>query len=260
MHNDSEDKTIPPQDAVTAFLDELPLPYLELDSNGVITCANRVARAMHPTEQGSLIGMLAWEAMPTDEQQQSYAAYLSLIESGAEPGPVQRNVYVNSGEFRVFEMHRRMIRNDEGKSVGMRILSLDVTEWACKMEEMRRENRWLECSLESAPEAVIISDTMGFIQRFNPSAEALLGWTAAEVVGQLIEEAVRVIAYSSPEGDEFSHAITVERRTHGIGTVLRKNGQQLRLLINTSPIIDTNGTAIGVVKSLHALNDSENNG
>jgi PAS domain S-box-containing protein len=230
--------------------DELPLPYLELDAYGVITRANRATYAMHPPDRGSLIGLLAWESMPTDEQQQNCAAYLTLMESGEEPGPVHRTVYVASGGFRTFEMHRRLIRDGAGKPIGMRILSVDVTESKRRLEKLRLEYRWLECSLQAALDAVVISDTMGFIQRLNPAAEALLGWKAEELIGQPIEKGIPLLDYSSADGSMLTHAIALERPTCGVATILDHQGRELRLEIRTAPVVDLeSGTVIGVVGS-----------
>jgi PAS domain S-box-containing protein len=242
------------EEAISAFMDELPLPYLELDSGGFVVRANKAAAVLSSAEHGSLIGMMAWAAMPTDEQQQSFATYLSLMQSGEEPHPVRRNLFVNPGEFRPFELHRRFIRDAAGKPVGMRVLGVDISSLCRELEEMRRTQRWLECSLESAPEAVIIFDAMGFIQRFNPAAEALLGWTAAEASGQCIETVVSIVEAEEPGGEGFNPAIAVERMLHGTATVVTRSGTRLRLEIHSSPVIDQKtGSAIGVVESLRPL-------
>jgi PAS domain S-box-containing protein len=257
MNNDPVTRPAVFVDATADAIEELPLPYLELDAYGAITRANLATYALHPPEQGSLIGLLAWESMPPDEQQQNCAAYLMLMETGAETPPVLRSIYVASGEFRTFEMHRRLIRDAAGKPIGMRILSVDVTDIRRELEEMRVAQRWLECSLEAAPAAVIITDTMGFIQRFNPAAEALLGCKVEDAMGQTIEQVLPVLDYSSPEGDEMNYSATLERRTRGIITIPGSKGHKLRLHIRTAPVLDKkSGAAIGVVCNLRRVEEA----
>lgn len=47
-------------DAAQDAIDELPLPYIEMDAAGIITRANRAALALYPREHGELIGRMAW--------------------------------------------------------------------------------------------------------------------------------------------------------------------------------------------------------
>jgi PAS domain S-box-containing protein len=248
MKMETLDKLSESVDAIAEFIDELPLPYLEIDARGVITRANLATREMHPPEQGNLIGLLAWEAMPLGEREQNCAAYLMLMETGKEPGPVHRNVYVRGGGFRTYEMHRKLMRDAAGKPIGMRVLSVDVTDMKHKLAEIQVENRWLECSLQSAPEAIVITDAIGYIQRFNAAAEALLGWKAAEVVAQAVENCLQILSYTSPQGTDFNHALTMERRTEGLAAALDREGRPLQLKILTSPVIDKkSGVAIGSI-------------
>ena len=119
-------------------IDELPLPYLEMDARGYITRANRATQALHPKELGSLIGRMAWELIASDEMEQSCAAYLSLMESGVDPPRVLRHFYTRSGEYRTYELHRSLIRDAEGRPAGMRMLCVDVTQAQRVLEEAQR--------------------------------------------------------------------------------------------------------------------------
>ena len=44
-------------------IDQLPLPYVEMDARGLITRANRAALALHHPEQGNLIGSSGWNML-----------------------------------------------------------------------------------------------------------------------------------------------------------------------------------------------------
>lgn len=167
--------------ATPDIIDELPLPYLELDASGVITRANRAALALHPIDRGELVGKSAWDFMAADEKDPSFAAYCSTLHTEEKPGAVHRSLYDRSGEFRTYEMHRSLMRDAEGKPVGMRMLCVDVTEAKKTLEEAHRSRLQLQSVMESIGEAVIVTDAVGFIRSVNPAAEALLGWKAAEL-------------------------------------------------------------------------------
>ena len=42
----------------------------------------------------------------------------------------------------------------------------------------------LQSILDTAPEAIVVLDAQGMVESFNPSAEVLFGYSAAEVVGR----------------------------------------------------------------------------
>jgi len=191
-------------------LDDLPLPYLELDDHGVITRANRATYALHPVGHGELIGKLAWDSMPPDEKEQSCAAYLQLLETGEEPKMVHRHIFDSSGQFRIYNMYRRFIRDEAGKPIGMRVISVDVTEASDALEETRRECRWLEHMVACMPVAVIVTDVVGVVSSFNAAAEDLLGWKADEAIGMVVEKILPFLEYNSTDGIMLDHGAALE--------------------------------------------------
>ncbi len=52
------------------------------------------------------------------------------------------------------------------------------------VKELEAKQRHMVCLLESARDAVLEMDTGGLITNWNGSAEHMLGWTAAEAIGQ----------------------------------------------------------------------------
>jgi hypothetical protein len=67
----SENLALPPlaaQAPLAAELEELPLPYLEIDAQGRVLRANCALQAIHHPGYGSLIGKSAWELLATDEE------------------------------------------------------------------------------------------------------------------------------------------------------------------------------------------------
>lgn len=82
-------------------IEELPVAYVEIDAFGAITGANRITRALHSRHAGELIGKMAWELMPTEEQELSFAAIVSAMETGIDPGVSRRSIYSSKESFRV---------------------------------------------------------------------------------------------------------------------------------------------------------------
>src|SRR5208282_1155512 len=103
-----------PQCALSREIDELPLPYVEIDAHGFITRANRATLALHHPGQGDLIGKSAWDLMAVDEKDRSSAAFLSHMESGEDPPVIMRSIFDRSGSFRAYEFHRSLMHDAGG--------------------------------------------------------------------------------------------------------------------------------------------------
>jgi PAS domain S-box-containing protein len=234
--------------------DELPLPYVEVDARGVITRANRASLALHHLECGQLIGKMAWDLVAADEKDTSFAAYCSSLESGEEPAMVRRSLYDRSGRYRCYEIHRSLVRDAKGDSAGMRMLCVDVTEAKKALEDARSTGIWLRSVMDSICEAIIVTDSVGFIRSVNPAAEALLGRQAAELAGMPIEEGLPILAYLSGDRTELTFTMSLESPSRGIATVLDRKRGEIHVGIGTSPIVEKEtGSTTGVVLVLRKL-------
>ena len=238
-------------DAPIDPLEELPVAYVELDAKGTVARANRVARSIHSSHCGELIGKSAWELMPTDEREQSCATLMAAMQTGEDPPVARRSIYTSSGAYRVLELHRNLIRDTLGNAVGMRVVTVDVTEADKALKEAERARVWLESVLASIPEAVIVTDALGLIRTANPAAEELLGWKTAELIAVPIERMFPVVNLVSNNGERLDFAMVLESRTKGVATLLNRDGRELQVEVSTSPIIDrVSGVTVGVVSLL----------
>ena len=243
-----------PQCAPSREIDELPLPYVEIDAHGLITRANRATLALHHPEQGELIGKSGWDLMAVDEKDRSSAAFLSLMESGEDPPVITRSIFDRSGSFRTYEFHRSLLHDAMGKPAGMRMVCVDVTEKARALEEARSAQHWLKSAMESLAEAVILTDILGVIHSVNPAAEALSGWSASGMIGKTIDELLPAQAFP-PDGSDFLDLrALLERPCKGTAGLLTRERKEVRVEISTSPIVDkASGSVSGVVAILRKI-------
>ena len=240
-----------PSDAI----DELPVAYVEMDAHGAITRANRMTNAMHSSHMGELVGKMAWELMPTEEQDLSCAAFVAAMETGIDPGIVRRSIYTSHETFRVYDLHRNLIRDDGGKAIGMRAVTVDVTDAVTAQQEAEKASQWLECVFASMPEAVIVTDALGSIRNANPAAEELFGWRAEEMVGREYEE---VFTPRSVDGQAEIGLVTVlSKSVRGMAKMIDRKRQELRVEISTAPMMDkARGITVGVVSILRRAEEA----
>ncbi len=104
-----------------------------------------------------------------------------------------------SGEWRWMEGRGRAIYDQGGKATMMYGLGIDITERKSTESVMLRQ----AAIFEHQTDAIILTDLKGRIIDFNPAAVRMLGYTAAEVLGQSIsifhpsEEAERVLQHGT---------------------------------------------------------------
>ncbi|MGA2350483.1 MAG: PAS domain-containing protein [Terracidiphilus sp.] len=241
-------------DCPSDALDELPVSYVEMDAHGAITRANRLSRLHHSADAGELIGKLAWELMPTEEQELSCAAFMMALEMRQNPPVARRSIYTSSGDFLVYELHRNLILDRQGQPVGMRVVSVDVSDAHRAYEEAERGRLWLESVLGALTDAVIVTDSLGLIRTVNPAAEELFGWKAAELIGKEVEKALPVLSCVSDDKAHPGFTIGLDERAQGVATMLDRECREVRVMIGSSPIVDRElGCTAGVVSVLRQV-------
>ncbi len=239
-----------PECASSREIDELPLPYVEIDAHGFITRANRATLALHHPGQGDLIGKSGWDLMAVDEKDRSSAAFLSHMESGDDPPVITRSIFDRSGSFRTYAFHRSLMHDAGGRPAGMRMVCVDVTETARALDEARRAQQWLENAMASLAEAVILTDILGVVQSVNRAAEELSGWRASDLIGKTIDELLPTQAFP-PGGSVFPGLrAPLDRPCKGTAVLLTRERKEVQVEISTSPILDKQSGSISGVAAL----------
>ena len=87
-------------------------------------------------------------------------------------------------------------------------------------ERVIESDAHLQSILDTVPDALIVIDSQGIMQSFNPAAERQFGWTAAEAVGQNVRMLMPQPYRGAHAGFVDRYQRTGERRIIGIGRVV----------------------------------------
>lgn len=118
---------------------------------------------------------------------------------------------------------------------------------------------WLAAIVQSSHDAIIGESLDGIITSWNPSAERVFGYTAAEVIG-------RPITLLAPAGlrDEQTQMLQQLRAGEYVDdfetTRVRKDGAVIDVSLTISPIRDPSGKIIGLSKVVRDVTDANKNG
>jgi PAS domain S-box-containing protein len=114
-------------------------------------------------------------------------------------------------------------------------------------QQVQRAMTRLAAIVESSDDAIISKDLNGVVMSWNPGAQKIFGYSAAEMIGSSI---LRII----PEDlrDEEAFILSAVKRGVGVTNLetrrRRKDGSVVGVSVTTSPIRDATGTVTGVSK------------
>ncbi|MDX1935216.1 MAG: PAS domain S-box protein [Capsulimonadales bacterium] len=127
------------------------------------------------------------------------------------------------------ETHSMVIRNADGQPIGMRGVTLDVSERHRASEALRLSEARLAGIIASATDAILCLDEQHRLVVFNRAAERVFGCPASEVLGQTID---RFLPAATQEGNAsvlrlFEESDASGNVSPGLRplTALRSNGE-----------------------------------
>ena len=105
----------------------------------------------------------------------------------------------------------------------------------------------LAAIVQSSDDAIVSKDVNGTIMSWNPAAERMFGYTAAEAVGK----SIRIIIpddRQTEEDDVLARIVRGELVDHFETVRRRKNGTEVFVSVTVSPMVDHQGRIVGASK------------
>jgi two-component system cell cycle sensor histidine kinase/response regulator CckA len=179
-----------------------------------------------------------------DDRETVAGAVRHTLETGASFEIDHRIVHPDGS---VHFLHGRggLVTDATGRPLGMTGTVLDITARKRAEEALREAKNHLETLIASAPLPILSVDADGIVETWNPAAERVFGWTAAEVAGR----PVPVV----PE-DKKDECAALRRRVMGgeslNGVELtrqKKDGTPVTVSLFAAPLRDANARVTGIL-------------
>ena len=141
----------------------------------------------------------------------------------------------------------------EGKSVFVGIIH-DISERKQTEQAMREAAARLRAVVDTAVDGVILINSLGWIQMFNPACERLFGYSAEEVIGENVKMLMPAPFHTEHDGYLANYHRTGERKIIGIGREvvgLRRDGSTFAMDLSVGEAKqDGEAIFVGVIHDL----------
>jgi len=130
--------------------------------------------------------------------------------------------------------------------------TIEMALYKHKMErELKQSQQWLITTLKSIGDAVIATDTQGFVKFINPAAETLTGWKQGDALGQELVKVFHIIhektrdVIENPAMETLREGSTLNLSNRIL--LLTKDGIETPVEYTVAPIRDDKGNILGAV-------------
>ncbi|OIK29254.1 hypothetical protein VT52_002015 [Streptomyces malaysiense] len=173
---------------VQAFMDHTPAVVFIKDLDGRFLAVNTTFENILGLSRERVLGRRDRDVLPPGLAHQTRAAELAMLAEGA---PTQREeLIVLPGGPRDFLTSLFPLKTASGTPYAVCGVTTDITDRVAAQREVRRTNRRFLALLESAPDALLITDGRGVILMANAQVRKLFGRSPADLVGTPVVDLV----------------------------------------------------------------------
>jgi PAS domain S-box-containing protein len=239
----SEEKLRQSEKRYRTIIESIEDGYFEVDLAGTFTFVNEAQCRNVGTPREQLIGKNNRAYTTEEEAKKAYQLFSGIYKTGEPVTGFDFEYRKRDGTMAFNEMSASLIRDSEGKPIGFRGITRDVTERRQMEEALRETTNYLDSLISYANTPIIVWNPEFKITRFNHAFERFSGYTAGEVIGQRLhmlfpearrDEALSKIAHTAR--GEYWESVEIP--------VLRKDGDIRVALWNSANIHSKDGTIL----------------
>lgn len=151
---------------------------------------------------------------------------------------VEHSIKTKEGEKKFISEKIWLILDDNGQPIRRDGVIVDITERKRFEQTLVEKEKEVSSILNSAPDAIVVVNSVGTIVEWNPMATQLFGWTTGEVVGKLLTETIIPPRYRQAHTYAMQRYIntgdSVVANTQKEIVAMRKNGTEFPVSLSIS--------------------------
>jgi PAS domain S-box-containing protein len=230
-----------------ALATSAPVGIFEINPAGEFVFVNEHWLSLVGVEPDEPIGQPWDRFIDPDDRERVVAKWESTTAEGREFAIEYRYLRPDGREVWV-DGRAVAVRDRNGEPMAFLGSVVDVTE----RRASERATRALAAIVDSSAEAIISIDLDGIVRTWNPGAERVFGYRAAEMVGCAIEALVP--ADRKSEFPELLARVLAGERVENFETVrIDKGLREIDVALTASPIRDAGGAVAGVAGILRDI-------
>jgi two-component system, cell cycle sensor histidine kinase and response regulator CckA len=185
-----------------------------------------------------------WLSIVHEEDQERVAREAAAIFAGGRGGTGEFRWISRDGRILWVEAQFVVIRDEAGTPIGMRGVTMDITERKRAEEELRESEERYRDTVENARDMIYTHDLEGNYTSINKAGEQITGYTRAEVrrlnlaqtiAPEYLEKARQMIARKLAGDEETVYDLEI----------IAKDGRRIAVEVNTR-LVYRDGIAVGV--------------
>jgi diguanylate cyclase (GGDEF)-like protein/PAS domain S-box-containing protein len=226
------------------IIDLVPHLIFAKDLEGRFLLANKAVAELHGVPVEQLLGSRL-DQVDSDEEQvrRSMETDREVIRAGQAVVVPEREVVDASGRRHLLQSTKIPFRL--GEQAAVLGVAIDITERKRIEDDLRTTNQRLHTIIESCPLAIYSRDLDGLVTSWNPAAERIYGWNAAEAIGRPL---LSVPADGLEESDQLrKHVLSGHLPVQADVRRLRKDGTAIDISATMAPLRDGAGQTYGYV-------------
>ena len=216
------------------------------DMQGSFTSINRVAEQVTGYTRDEIIGESVAKVIAPEFLELAREKTLSKLKG--EPSTVWELELVTKDGSRVPVEVRTTLISEHGEPVGVQGIARDITERKRAEAALRGSEERFRWLIESAPDAMVVTNGKGLIMMINTETERLFGYEKDELLGRSVELLVPGRFHEVHVGNREGYVHSRSMRRMGVDRSelwgLRKDGSEFPIEIGLSPLETEDGLLI----------------
>ncbi|MGE5837145.1 MAG: PAS domain S-box protein [Acidobacteriota bacterium] len=224
---------------LAAIVDSSDDAIISKDLTGRIKSFNAAAERLFGYTAAEIVGQSILLLIPEDRHQEE-TEILARLSKGERIEHFETIRRAKNGRLIEISLTVSPVRNESGTIIGASKIARDISD----RRRAQVTSAELAAIVESSDDVILSKDLVGTIRSFNKAAERMLGYTAAEIVGQSILKVVP--PELRHEEQEILDRIRLGRVIEHYETVrVTKDGRRVDVSLTVSPIRGPSGEVVG---------------